>query len=62
MKQKYYGFDGTRLVYIGEFENYGSAKSAYYLSAEWVFVHIDSLDKWKEIIPKMLESIQKEFL
>lgn len=57
MKQKYYGFDGDKLVYIGDFNSLSEALE--YEDNDLFYTA--SLNEWKEIIPKMMESIKHEY-
>jgi hypothetical protein len=57
MKQKYYGFDGVKLVLIGEFENLSSA-----LDESGDLFYVTTLEEWalfaKEIISTMMSDLK----
>lgn len=61
MKEKYYGFNGQKLVYIGEFEDIDDALDFEMKHHPTTFFYVTSANEWKKVLEEMNKSIQHEF-
>ncbi len=61
IKEKYYGFNGIELVYIGEFESINDALDYEMENCPITFFYVTSVLGWKETLEMMNKSIQHEF-
>lgn len=58
MKTTYYGFNGSTIVKLGEFDNLGEALSHSETLEE--FFYISSLDSWAQVAIEIIQVLKGE--